>query len=108
LLSFKNADGTTLAASAAAGKFGISNTFGTATYLIGEAANTNTKTDDAVVEYVLPQTYIAGTNLTLTSNVSVAGAGTPGTKTFQAKVRKVASAGTHSRRAKSPGGTLHL
>lgn len=95
-LNFKNADGTTLAAAAAAGKFGLTNTVGTTVALTSEAANSNTKTDDAVITHVLPANYIAGKNLTLTANVKITGAGTPGTKTFQAKVYKISTLGVAS------------
>lgn len=94
MLGWKNAAGTNLAAAASAGEFGMTITLGTGSYLIGEAANTNTKTDDAIAEFVLPPTYIAGQNLTVTVNAQIAGAGTPGTKTVQIKAYRVASNGT--------------
>jgi hypothetical protein len=94
LSHFRNADGSTVAAAAAAGKFGYSITLGTSFGLIGEAANNNTKTDDAIVEFVLPPWYLAGQNLTVTVNAKLTGAGTPGTKTAQIKAYRTASDGT--------------
>lgn len=93
--SFKNVDGTTLAVSASSGKFGLTLTPGTATYLITEAANSNTKTDDATIEVVLPASYIAGTNITVTANTNYTlGAGTVGTHTLAAAAYLTAAAGT--------------
>lgn len=83
LIDFRNANGTALAAAAAAGVFGISVTAGTSMFLVTEAANANTKTDTAIVEYVLPPNYIAGQNLTITANANyVLGTGTLGTHTL--------------------------
>ena len=87
LLSFKNSDGTTLAAAASAGKFGITVTLGTAEYLAGESATSNTKTDVAITEVVLPPWYVAGQNITVTAscNYTLGGGGsTIGTHTLAA------------------------
>lgn len=66
LTHFKNAAGTTIAATAASGVFGISNTPGTSgPMLTGEVANDATVTDNAVTEFILPANYIAGQNLTV-------------------------------------------
>ena len=95
LLNYKNSDGTTLAASAAAGKFGLSITAGTSEYLLTEAANSNTKTDVASTEVVLPSSYATGTNVTLTCNTQYTlGSGTVGTHTLAAAAYLVANAGT--------------
>jgi hypothetical protein len=91
---FKNLDGSALAAAASAGKFGQTVTLGTAQRLVSEAANSNTKTDDAVVEYILPQAYIAGQGVTATVNASITGAGTLTTKTAQIKAYRVAADGS--------------
>jgi hypothetical protein len=96
MLEWKNTDGTTLAAAASSGKFGMTITLATAAFLLGEVANTNTKTDDAIIEFVLPHNYVAGTNITVTVNASVNGAGTPGTKTAQIFAYKTASDGTQA------------
>ncbi len=86
LLSAKNSDGSVLAAAASAGKFGVTITLGTAEYLVTEAANSNTKTDIALFELVLPNTYAAGDDLTLTVNTEyVLGSGTVGTHTLDAE-----------------------
>jgi hypothetical protein len=95
LLSARNSDGSVLAAAAAAGKFGVSVTLATSTFLISEAANSNTKTDTAVFDVVLPRSYVAGQNVTITSNVQyVVGAGTVGTHTVTFHAYRTAAAGT--------------
>jgi hypothetical protein len=94
LSEFKNADGSALAASAAAGKFGYAITLGTNFYLVSEAANSNTKTDDAIFEYVLPASYVKGQNLTVTVNASITGSGTLSTKTAQIKAYRCGTGGT--------------
>jgi len=94
LADFKNADGSALAAAAAAGKFGQSITLGTSAFLVSESANNNTKTDDAIFEYVLPAWYKAGQNITVTTNCSITGAGTLSTKTVQVKAYRAANDGT--------------
>lgn len=94
-IEFKNSDGTTLAASAASGKFGLSLTAGTSEYLVSEAANSSTKTDVALAEFVLPATYNAGTNVTVTVNCNyVLGSGTVGTHTLAAAAYLNTAAGT--------------
>lgn len=90
----KNSDGTTLAASAAAGKFGLALTAGTSEVLNGEAAQGNTKTDTVAWEIVLPSTYVAGQNLTITVNAAYSGSGTAGTKTVAAHAYLTANDGT--------------
>lgn len=87
-------DGAPLAAATAAGDFGLTCTPGTAMYLIGEAAQNNTKTDKALWEFVLPDTYVAGQDLTLTVNADYDGTGVAGTKTIDASVYEQAAVGT--------------
>jgi hypothetical protein len=95
LISGKNSDGTTLAAAAAAGKFGLTLTAGTSEILLSEAANSNTKTDIVIFEHQLPRNYIAGTNMTLTANAQFTiGGGTSATHTLGAAAYKCANAGT--------------
>lgn len=96
LLNFRNTDGSSLAAAASAGKFGASITLGTSFALIGETSNNNTKTDDAIIEYILPPWYIAGSNLTVTVNAAISTGGSPtyATKTVQVLAYKTASDGT--------------
>lgn len=94
LTFFKNSDGTTLAATAAAGKFGIAITAGTSEDLISEAANSNTKTNVAITEVVLPATYVAGSNITVTANTNYTlGSGTVGTHTLSAAAYLTTNAG---------------
>jgi hypothetical protein len=95
LIDFKNATGTTLAATASSGEFGISISAGTSLYLVGEAANSNTKTDTCAFMFVLPPNYQAGANITLTVNCNyVVGSGTIGTHTLAAAAYLTAAAGT--------------
>lgn len=95
LIGFKNADGTTLAASASSGKFGISITAGTSMVLLSEAANSNTKTDTAGVEIVLPASYVAGQNVTVTASTQYTlGSGTVGTHTLAGAAYLTADNGT--------------
>lgn len=94
LVHGRNADGTVLDATGGAGKFKIASTVGTSLGLAGEAANGNTKTDDAIYEVTLPGSYEAGANLTVTVNAKVAGTGTPGTKTLAVKAYRTANDGT--------------
>jgi hypothetical protein len=91
---FKNPVGTALAAAAAAGVFGNSITLGTSQFLVGEAAQGNTKTSVALIEFVLPPSYVAGANITVTVNCHHTGTGTAGTKTIDLRAFKNASAGT--------------
>jgi hypothetical protein len=95
LLNFKNNDGTPLAAAASAGKFGMTITLATAQFLLAEAAQANTKTDIALVEFVLPPTYVPATNFTITTNSHYTGPGTVGAAhTTGLNVYKNAAAGT--------------
>lgn len=93
LITGKNSDGSTLAASASSGKFGIASTLGTSLNLAGEAAQNNTKTDTVMFEHMLPANYVAGQDITLTVNAKIAGTGTPGTKTLTGHAYKVDNAG---------------
>lgn len=65
LWSGRNADGSVLAAAAAAGKFGQVVTLGTALTLVSEAASSNSKTSTALFALQLPQDYTAGANITV-------------------------------------------
>jgi hypothetical protein len=97
LIGAKNADGTTLAASAASGKFGLALTFGTSEVLVTEAANNNAKSDAAIFEYVLPASYVAAQDITLTVQQQIViGSGTLSVKTLTPDVRKKAVDGTIS------------
>jgi hypothetical protein len=96
LLKMRNTDGSAIAAAAAAGKFGCSISVGTSSALISEVANNNAKTDVIYDEIVLPSSYIAGQDLTLTVNAGVTiGSGTLSVRTLTASAYKIANAGTH-------------
>jgi hypothetical protein len=90
----KNTNGSALAASASSGEFGNSITLGTSQYLVGEAAEGNTKTDNAIFEYVLPQSYNEGANITVTVDANYSGSGTAGTKTIGAAAYLNSNTGT--------------
>lgn len=93
----RNDDGTILTASAAAGKFGITNGgHGVAGLkLSGEAAQNNTKTDYASAMVVLPPEYVAGSAITVKFTAKYSGSGTAGgTKTVDCEAYKLAKAGT--------------
>lgn len=94
ILGARNTDGSVLAASAASGKFGVSITLGTSEALVGEAAQGNTKTDNALYEFRLPDNFVAGASPTVTINASYSGSGTAGTKTVAAAAYRKANAGT--------------
>jgi hypothetical protein len=97
LTTFKNSTGTALASSAGAGVFGITISAGTSLKLLGEAANSNTKTDVAAIEVVLPSNYVAGSNITVTANTEYTlGSGTIGTHTLAAAAYDTAAAGTQA------------
>lgn len=98
LFECRNTDGTALATSPTAGVFGLSNTPGTSTYVVGEAAQNTTKTDTLVFPLVLPPDYIPGRDIVLTVNsqLIISGTGTLGaTKTLTLSAWKVGAAGAH-------------
>jgi len=95
LTQARNSDGNVLAAAAASGKFGQTVTLGTTTSLVTEAANSSTKTDIALFDIILPRTYVAGQNVTVTLNTAYTlGSGTVGTHTLDAEAFLIASDGT--------------
>jgi hypothetical protein len=95
LLHTRNSDGSTLAASASSGKFGVTVTLGTASYLVSESATSASKTDTALFDVVLPRNYIAGQNITLTTNAQyVLGSATVGAHTLTAHAYRMANNGT--------------
>lgn len=95
LLNGHNDDGSALAAAASSGKFGIANTDGTsAPALITEAAQNNTKTDTAIWEWVVPDSYNGGA-ITVTVNAQhIESGGTTLTNTINLNCYAVANAGT--------------
>ncbi len=97
LINGKNADATTLAATASSGKFGLSMIAGTSEILVSEAASANVKTDTVVFEQQLPRNYVAGQNLTLTANANyTVGAGTVSGHSVAVHLYKAADAGTQT------------
>jgi hypothetical protein len=94
LLLGRNADGSVIDATGGAGKFSQSVTLGTASYLAGENAQGNTKTDTALFELALGSDYVAGRPLTVTVNANTFGAGTAGTRTLRVYAYRVAANGT--------------
>ncbi len=94
ITDFRNIDGSAMAAAASAGKFGYTITFGTSAGIIGEAAQGNTKTDDAMAELLLPPWYVAAAAVTITANVKLIGTGVAGTHTAQVKAWRTANDGS--------------
>ncbi len=99
LLDCRNLDGSVLAASAAAGKFGITTTatFGSPAnlLLVTEVANNNTKTDACEFEYTLPPDYVAGSAITVNVGQQIIiGGGTLSVKTLTVDAFLMAAAGT--------------
>lgn len=91
----KNPVGTGIAAAAAAGVFGITNTPGTTLALISEAANSNTKTDIVDFFTAMPANYVGGAAVTVTVNASITiGAGTLSVKTVNVAAYVIANDGT--------------
>lgn len=91
-----------LAASAAAGVFGLTHVSGTQTVLTGEAAQGNTKTDTAALFVQVPNGYIAGQPLTFKTNAQLNGTGTAGTKTLGVSAYVVGNNGQHTALTVSP------
>jgi len=63
----------TAAAGTPAGTVGISRTAGTSLALTGEATSASAKTDKAIFELNLPDTYVAGANIPVTVNCLATG-----------------------------------
>lgn len=76
LTSGKADTGAGLTATATGGAMGISRTAGTSLVLVGEATSSSAKTDKAVFEFNLPDSYVAGSNIVFSVNASVTGSGT--------------------------------
>lgn len=94
LLGGRKPDGTVMTGSAGAGVFGVTSTAGTSLFLVGEAAQTNTKTDVAIFEAPVPEGYYPGKDLTLTVNSHYTGGGTVGTKTVGVNAYEIATDGS--------------
>jgi hypothetical protein len=76
LTDVKSASGVPVTATAGSGVPAISRTAGTSLYIAGETTSASAVTDTALFELVLPDTYVAGSNIPVTVNASVSGAGT--------------------------------
>lgn len=92
LMLMRTATGLVMTATPGAGVFGISVTPGTSLVLTGETATSGTKTDKAIAEYVLPENYVAGQDITVT--VSAKQTGTATVKTIDCEAWEMASVGT--------------
>jgi hypothetical protein len=79
----KTVAGVPITAAAQANILGITFTPGTSLYMLTEAANNNTKTDVACWEMTLPQSYIAGKDITVNATtIAILNGGTAGTQTI--------------------------
>lgn len=96
LINLKNSAGTTLlSTSPGSTDFTINSTPGTSENLTGHAAQNNTKTDNAIFEFILGNGYIAGANITLTVFGKYAlSSGTTITASLTATAYKMADDGT--------------
>lgn len=95
LTSFKNDDGSSLAAAAASGKFGVSNTTGTSLALLSEAASNNAKTDTAGCEVLIPQFYKAASDISVVVNAGyTVSSGSVATHTVAGSLYRIAADGT--------------
>ena len=93
----KTVAGVPITAAAQANILGITFTPGTSLFLLTEAANNNTKTDVACFETMLPGSYVAGSNITVTTNsVANLNSGTAGTQTIAIAAYHVIGDGTTS------------
>jgi hypothetical protein len=66
----------TAAAGTPSGTVGISRTAGTSLTLVGEATSSNAKTDKALFQTNLPDSYVANSDIIVTVNSSISGSGT--------------------------------
>jgi hypothetical protein len=78
LTNAKSDLGVTMTASAGtpSGTVGVSRTAGTSLQLVGEATSSNAKTDKALFEFNLPDSYVAGQNIAVTVGCGYTGSGT--------------------------------
>ena len=76
LTSAKADTGVALTGTATGGAMGISRTAGTSLALVGEATSASAKTDKAMWEINLPDTYVAGAAIPVDINASITGSGT--------------------------------
>lgn len=106
--SARNSDGTALAATASAGKFGLDTGIaGAVTRLSSESATAATKTSTATWEFALPNDYVAGRDLTVTVNANFGGTGSALTKSLTMSASSIAdSAGTQTALTVSSAATL--
>ncbi len=76
LTNAKSAAGVSVTATPGGGVVGIARTAGTSLQLAGETTSASAVTDTAFFEFNIPDSYIAGSNIPLTVNAVVTGAGT--------------------------------
>jgi hypothetical protein len=94
LADAKNANGTAITNATSAGAFALSWGSGTVNRLVSENANNSTITDTVGWEFVLPPTYVAGSNITvMVWCYYVLGSGTIGAHTLKASAYTPASPG---------------
>jgi len=73
LTDAKSDAGVPLAATAGSGVVGISRTAGTSLQLVGEATSASAKTDKALFEFDLPDSYVPGANIPVDVNCLATG-----------------------------------
>lgn len=68
--------GVALTGTATGGAMGVSRTAGTSLVLVGEATSASAKTDKALWEFDLPDTYVSGSTVPIVVNANYTGGGT--------------------------------
>ncbi len=76
LTDAKSDAAVSLTASATSGAMGVARTAGSSLALVGEATSSNAKTDQALFEFNLPDSYVSGANLAFDVNCETTGSGT--------------------------------
>lgn len=82
LLNFKTSSGVALPAAASSGIFGLNCVLGTGITLLGEATSSNSKTDNACVEFDLPFSYQTGSPFAVVVNCNYTSSGTTTSSTI--------------------------
>ena len=96
LAACRNADGTIIDATGGAGLFKIQAVGwggGSNLHLLGEDAQSNTKTDTLCFEFALPPKYVAAADVNLLVSAGFGGSGTDGTVTIDAEVYEISALG---------------
>lgn len=94
LVQGRNSDFTPVTAAGGSGQWQITGTLGTSLFLASQTATGLTRTTTGSFEFTLPSNYIPGRDIVITVNSHHTGTGTPGTRTIDAQVYRIAADGT--------------